>query len=73
MGKLLIGILKWLGLIKEPVIQETFEISWYQGHKPYSEMTPKEKRKYRRWLDKNGYWDSQVMIYHNLGARKIKD
>jgi len=30
--------------------------------KPYSEMTRREKREYKRWMHKNNRWDGAVVI-----------
>jgi hypothetical protein len=30
--------------------------------KPYSEMTPKQKLEYKRWLLKHNFWDGQEVL-----------
>jgi hypothetical protein len=42
----------------------------YPLDKPYSEMTRREKRAYKRWLKKNGYWDGAEVI-ERLSKEKI--
>jgi hypothetical protein len=54
-------LLTWLGIIKkEP--ERSFIIQWYPNYKPYDDMTPKEKRKYKAWLRKNHYWDGAILV-----------
>lgn len=62
----------WSILYPEPIKTEK-EIKWFHIDKRYHNMTRAEKREYKRWLDKNGYWDGDIVVENIDKLQAIQD
>lgn len=64
--------LLWDILYPEPIKTEKL-MTWFHIDKDYHDMTRSEKREYKRWLDKNGYWDGDIVIENMEKHKKYHD
>lgn len=71
-------ILKYLGFkdfgkttVTEKQCNINSVVSSHPFDKHYHDMTRKEKRAYKRWLDKNNMWDGAIVIENLEKKRKL--
>ncbi len=56
-------LLKLLGIKKQTqVIEQYASVPMFHIDKHYSDMNRREKREYKRWLNKNNMWDGAEVI-----------
>lgn len=66
-------ILKFLWDILYPEPIPTFKtIEWFHIDKHYDDMNRREKREYKRWLEKHGYWDAAIVLENLDIASKLR-
>ena len=49
----------WNILYPEPIAEY---VSWFHINKRYHDINRTEKGEYKRWLQKNNFWDGDIVI-----------
>jgi hypothetical protein len=61
----------WDILYPEP-IPTTKMMEWFHIDKHYDDMNRREKREYKRWLEKHDYWDGAIVIENLAREQKLR-
>ncbi len=67
-------IKKWFNMLFKNNVPEEMTSSFpiFHNEKHYNDMSRRERREYKRWLDKNDMWDG-VIVIENLEKLHVFD